>query len=178
MSLKMRGIFRFATIWIGLFLGALSSGESSDLVQTLSSSGVKASPSPESSKVSLKDAKLILRDFHLKQVAQLKALDRGNQTELKDFRISQDTKFKDWKVREQEARHRFFDEHRLGSERRVYIQNYVQRRDGLLKELISNKNKKAQELDVKLNQFKDEQTKKFQEVKMLLERGVRPDASF
>ncbi len=142
-----------------------------------SGSAPSASPSEFDADVAPQEGKVLLREFSRAQVTQVKALEHRNQFELKEFKVSQDFKFKEWKSREQEARHRFFSEHLNGTERRVYIQSYVQRRDALLNDLSSEKSKKAQELDFKINELKDVQGKKLQEVKKLLEKGKRPDPS-
>ncbi len=128
--------------------------------------------------LSSSEAKALLLEFTRAQATQLRSQESKNQIELKEFKISQDTKFKEWKLREQDARHQFFDEHRSGSERRTYIQSYVQRRDAFLKELISSKKGKAQELDLKLNGLTQEHSQKLQEVKKILEQGKRPDPSY
>jgi hypothetical protein len=174
-------IFKFVSFRFASLVFAMSLIETPIWAAPLDSPQPQSSPSLLSTSVegvvSPKDAKIILRDFYGAQSVRVKAQERSNQVELKEYRGAEDARFKDWKAREQEARHHFFAEHQLGSERRIYVQSYVQRRDALLKELAANKSKKARELELKISQLKEDQSKKLQRVKVLLEQGLRPDPS-
>ncbi len=122
-------------------------------------------------------AKTLMIEFGRAQVTQMKALKHRNQFEYKEFLSTQDFKFKDWKKKEQATRLRFFDEHTSGVERRDYVKSYREKLDARFKEMAFEKSKKSSELELKLNELQNEQVKRLEQVKKLLESGKRPAAN-
>ncbi len=94
------------------------------------------------------------------QKTELKAFEARQKKELKELKASQDVKHKEWKTKETEARHRYFEEHPRGSERRTYIQDFITRRDLFRRTLLEEKNHLIHEHEEQVLKLKQEQTEK------------------
>lgn len=90
-----------------------------------------ASPTPTASvlAVSAQDQAALLAEFVHSQKSELKALNHRYKFEIKELRISQDTRRKDWERREKDARYKYFAEHPKGPDRREYVGSFIKRRE-------------------------------------------------
>jgi hypothetical protein len=101
----------------------------------------------------LKDQKLDLKVFlHLQK------------SDFTSFKAEQDVKLKEWESKEKKERHNFFGEHPAGAERRVYIQDFMRRRDELLHQIAVDKVDKIKDQNEKLRLFRVDQQKKVEEL--------------
>ncbi|MEO5969135.1 MAG: hypothetical protein ABIQ95_04345 [Bdellovibrionia bacterium] len=114
--------------------------------------GIQYSSSPQM-KTLLKDQKLDLKVFNHLQ-----------KSEYKGFRAAQETQLKEWEAHESKERHKFFGEHETGTERRTYVQDFMKRREDLLRQISEDKAKKIVEQNAKLKTFRDGQEEKIKQL--------------
>ena len=106
------------------------------------------SPSPVASPVVAlplghRSIKIFCSESFLKaQRSEIRAAQHRHQFELKELKVSQDIREKEWKKTEADARHRFFETHTKGPDRRIYIQDFIQRREIFYKHLEERVQKK------------------------------------
>lgn len=138
-----------------------------------------AVPTPAPSVVKMltqSEAKSLLSEFQKAQASELKALDHQNKMELVELQASQNARYKEWKKKEADARHAFFETHKAGAEQRKYVQDFIQRRDALFAILADEKASRAHEQEVRRKSFREEQDLKLREFKEFLGHGERPPA--
>jgi hypothetical protein len=104
-------------------------------------------------KALLKDQKLDLRVFNHLQ-----------KSEFKGFRSAQEMQLKEWEAHESKERHKFFAEHVTGTERRTYVQDFMKRREALLRQISDDKAQKSLEQMGKLKAFREGQDEKIKKL--------------
>ncbi len=141
-------------VFLGLFLClVLTSTLDTTRADSVFSAHYLSSPEMKSLR---KDQKLDLKVFiHLQK------------SELSGFRATQEIDLKEWEAGEKKKRHRFFEDHMAGAERRSYIQDFIRRRDDLHRQIAFDKAQKIKDQNSKLKSFREEQDEK---VKKLLEQ--------
>jgi hypothetical protein len=120
------------------------------------------------------EMKTLLKEFQKAQKTELKALEHRHKFELKELKSSQDVRWREWKKKEAQARHKFFDEQSKGPERRAYIAEFLEKQESLRKLLIEEKKKRIQEQAVDLAALRQEQHVRYEEFKKLVQGGQRP----
>ena len=121
---------------------------------------IRPGSTPSSQNFSWKEVKSLVRDQRL----ELKVFVHLQKTEFKGFQASQDIQLKEWEAKEKKERHRFFNDHGAGAERRSYIQDFMRRREDLLRQMASDKIQKISDQSVKLKSFKSEQEDKIKKL--------------
>ena len=121
------------------------------------------------------EAKTLLKEFLKAQASELKAIEHRTRFELKELKSSQDTRQREWKKAEDDARHTFFEVHNQGPERRTYIQDFIKRRDQFRRSLSDERTQKTQEKELNGVQVRQKQLLNLNEFKKSLERKERPD---
>lgn len=145
-------------------------------------SGVNASipaPSPlpsgmASKKMSAAEAAVLLREYRKSQYTQLKGLEHRQRSESKELKASQAARLKEWEIKEQAARHKFFEQNQEGPKRREYVKDFIERRKSLQSILADEKTKRTHEQEVRYKSTKDEQAQKLIDFKSYLDRGELP----
>lgn len=132
---------------------------------------VASSPTP---KWVQSDPAMISMEFVRAQKTELKALEHRQRFELKELKASQDARMKEWKKGEDEARHKFFDEHPKGQDRRIYIQDFMQRREALKKLFVEERIQRTHEQESKTSVLRQEQDLKLKDFKKSMEKGEKP----
>lgn len=143
----------------------------------------ESSPSPTlapipmgspSSKFNSTELQRMSRDFTRAQKDEQLALEHQQQMERKELQSSQDQRVREWKKKEQEARHKYFAEHSVGAERRAYVKDFIDRRNSFLKMLADEKTQRVHEQDIHMNSLKEDQVVKRKEFEEHLKRGDTP----
>lgn len=127
--------------------------------------------------LSQSEAKTLLKEYSRSQKNQLKALEQQQKYELKELKASQAARQKEWELKEREARHEFFRIHSEGPERKVYVQDFLDRRKSLLSIFSEERSLRQKEQEVRHKAVKDEQEQKLKEFQDLLAHGERPTAA-
>jgi hypothetical protein len=135
------------------------------------------SPSPFSSPVSSPvNRNILLREFLRSQKSELKSLEHQHKFDLKELKASQEAREKEWRKKEDDARHKFFETHSEGSARRAYVQDFILRRDALKKYFNDERAQRKQEQDVRISAIRQDQGLRLKDFKQALEKGVSPSA--
>ena len=113
----------------------------------------------------VKNQDVLVRNLMRTQNSEVKVLEKENRAELKALKAAQDLREKEWKKSEDQARHLFFETHVKGAERRVYIQDFLSRREKFRKDLNDEWTRRKQELSSKVNTIRVNQSKKLKELK-------------
>lgn len=108
-----------------------------------------------------------IRSLRKDQKLDLKVFIHLQKSELSGFRAAQEIELKEWENGEKKKRHKFFEDHPAGAERRSYIQDFIKRRDDLHRQIAFDKAQKIKEQNAKLKSFREEQDEK---LKKLLEQ--------
>lgn len=115
--------------------------------------------------------------FRKAQAIQLEAIKNQQRNELKALKSSQASGFKEWSQKEKAARQDFFRDHPKGSDRRAYIQDWVERRKAFLKSQEDQKIQLNQEFEARIKAVREDYANKYKEFKKYLSRGEQPPAS-
>jgi hypothetical protein len=133
-------------------------------------------PRPAMSAMAL-NPKSLLQEFMAAQRSDLKALEHRYKFEMKELKTSQDARSKEFKSKEDEARHKFFDEHEKGTERRTYVQDFIQRSEAFRKSLAKELTARKQEQETHLAAVKVDYASKLAEFKKAIAAGAKPAAA-
>lgn len=163
-KIMLSSVLLAATVWAGSALPTLTSSPSpSPSIET--GPGIKTK---QAGSATLK------KEFARAQASEMKALDHQCKFELKELKASQDAKQKEWRHKENEARHKFFDEHPKGSERRDYVQDFMNRRDAFTKTLAEEKARLVKDQEARVSALKAEQSTKLRLFNESLKKGEIP----
>jgi hypothetical protein len=124
--------------------------------------------------VSPDQARNLFSDFARAQKKEVLDLDKKNQAERRDLESNQNARRKVWENQERDARHKFFDEHPLGPDRRAYVKDFISRRNVFLKLLADERTQRIHDQDVTMNALKQDQVVKLREFQEFINRGDRP----
>lgn len=127
-------------------------------------------------KLSPVEMKRLMQEFKKAQRSEFAAAEHRNRFDTKELWASQKARQKEWEIRERDARHKYFSDHKKGNERREYIKDFIERRKNFLKMLAEERNLRHNEQTVHLKAIKDDQDSKTKEFKNILDRQERPDA--
>ncbi len=116
----------------------------------------------------------IAREYLRAQKSEIKALEFRQKLELKELKASQQARFEEWKRKETEARHKYFEEHSSGPEKREYVINFVERRKAFLQILSDERNARIRDQQVRVESVKSDQAARLKEFIAYLDRGERP----
>lgn len=160
----------YLALWVPFFLApAVASA-------VLRPSMPKTSASP-TIQITRAEAKQLDVAFKKTLNVELKGLEHRLRGEVKELKTSQAAALKEWEKQETEARRKFFAEHSKGSEKRVYIQDFLARRKAFQakqKEEFFTKTKVSEDL---LRALRTDQAKRSSDFRNALSRGERPDSS-
>ena len=121
--------------------------------------------------------KKMLGEFLRAQSSEFKATKHRQELELKELKVSQTARQKEWEKHEQDARHKFFAENHRGQDRRAYIGDFMRRHRDFLQSLTDERNQKLRDQDARLVSQKKDQTSRLKEFEASLNRNQRPAAS-
>lgn len=130
-----------------------------------------ASPTPSLTQT---EFSISLKEFVRAQKTQVQALKHRYKSELDELKASQDIRQKEWRQLENDARHKFFEEHTKGTERRTYMHDFIRRRDAFHKLLVEERVRRMKEQEVHINQIRSDQSLKFNAFRNSLEKGEHP----
>ncbi len=119
----------------------------------------------------------LVRDFKKAQKNQLSALSHRNKMSLKEMKISQSARKKEWEQKEKEARHLFFKEHQTGPERRQYIKDFLERRQVMVNVHKEELAQLKRENEVRRKTLIDAQKSNLADFMEALKRGETPSQS-
>ncbi|MFL5813336.1 MAG: hypothetical protein ACJ763_07135 [Bdellovibrionia bacterium] len=122
------------------------------------------------------EAKTLLRQYSKAQDNEMAALKHRHKSEMKELRAAHKAQLNEWEGKERQARHKFFAEHKSGPDRRGYVQDYLRRREVLLKIQSDDEDRRTQEQSVRLDSLKNDQAQRLKEFQDFLNRGERPPA--
>jgi hypothetical protein len=131
----------------------------------------------EAAKYANADAKTMLKAFIKAQRAELRALEHRHKFELKEMKSSHGAQSKEWEARERDARHKFFEEHPKGVDRRPFVTSFLVRRKAMVVTQKEEIKKKAEQFETEHTALEQEQAKRLKEFQAALERKEVPDAS-
>jgi hypothetical protein len=115
----------------------------------------------------------LLVEFVRAQKTEIKALEHRHSLEMKEFKVSQDARLKEWEKAERAARYKFFEEHPLGKERREYIKSFLHRRDELRKQILAEKKQRQVDYEMEYTTLHKGQVDRLEKFKkMVLSREV------
>jgi len=134
----------------------------------------KPDASLSTNRLPLTDLKNLARDFSRAQKSEVLALEHQHSLEKLELSASHRAQMNDWEKKELEKRHRFFEEHSKGPERRVFIKDFVERRNVLLKAQADERTRRIHEQDVHRNSLRQDQIVKAKEFSDCLEKGEIP----
>ena len=123
------------------------------------------------------DPKVLIKEFQKAQKSEIKALEHRYEFELKELKASQSTRMKEWKDREEKARHLFFEQHGNGPERRLYIQDFMRRRDELNQANKEEIARRLKEQSERVEAVRSDQLLKLTGFKSTIEKGFQPSAN-
>lgn len=160
--------FRFLTRGqSGLFLLAAIS-----MLPTLTSA-LEPSSTPSFSVKS----KAHLTEFVRAQKVEGKVLEIQLRAELREFKALQKTKLQEWEKQEREARHKFFEDHPKGAERRVYIKDFLQRRDEFQQEQKEEYKARMRDQEQNVEKLRSGHAQSKKEFEQFISSGQNPPAS-
>ncbi len=120
------------------------------------------------------EGKKLLHEFTRAQSSELRALEHRQKLEMRELKASQSARQKEWENKERDARHKYFEEHRRGPERRAYIKDFMERRKGLLQAMSEEKTQRAHAQEVRVKSLKEDQSARLKEFQAAIKRGERP----
>jgi hypothetical protein len=122
------------------------------------------------------EAKTLLRQYNKAQDNEMAALKHRHKSEMKELRAAHKAQLNEWEAKERQARHKYFADHKSGPDRRAYVQDYLHRREVLLKIQSDDEDRRTQEQSVRLDSLKNDQAQRLKEFQDFLSRGDRPPA--
>lgn len=128
----------------------------------------------KNSPLSKSEVKALWKEFKKSRKAQTLALNHQQSMETQALKSLQAHHYKEWDTNEREARHKFFKENLKGSNRRAYVQDFIQRREGFLKLIKEERALRLKEQEVRRNSLKAELDEKEKKFKELLDKNERP----
>ncbi|MBI2712728.1 MAG: hypothetical protein HYX41_07745 [Bdellovibrio sp.] len=120
------------------------------------------------------EAGSLMHQFIIAQKSEIKAFDHRKKFELKELKASQDRRLHEFEKTEKEARHKYFETHTKGEERRAYVQEFIKRRDAFRASLVDERTRKNSELETSLKSIKEDQAAKFKQFKTEVQKGDIP----
>lgn len=135
-----------------------------------------ASNTPAVEAISPADGKRALGEFLHAQTSELKALSHRQSMEVKELKASQAARQSEWSNRENEARRRYFAEHKRGPERRKYVGEFMQRRKAFDQSLAEDLANRRREHEARAAAMRSEQGEKLKEFKESIDKGEKPAA--
>jgi acyl-CoA synthetase (NDP forming) len=117
-----------------------------------------------------------LKQFNKAQDNEMAALKHRHKSEMKELRAAHKAQLNEWESKERQARHQFFANNKGGPERRTYVQDYLRRREVLLKIQSDDEDRRSQEQSVRVDSLKNDQSQRLKEFQDFLNRGERPPA--
>lgn len=129
---------------------------------------------PKEPKLNYKEKKQLLKQFSAALKLERKAFDHRLRLEIRDLKTAQKAKRREWDAREKEARHRFFKEYPKGEDRRMYIQQFMARRQSFLSGQTAGGGQRKAEQDQRRNGLKADQDKRMLQFKDSLMDDRRP----
>jgi hypothetical protein len=156
-----------------LALFDLSSFSYADPSPSPSVSGA-AAPKITAPKITAKDQQDLLTEFNRAQRYEMKALNHRYKFENKELKISHENRRKEWERKEREARHKFFEEHPKGAERREYVANFIKRREEFQKTIKEELTQHTQEQERHLKDVQKTQAENLKTFRKELLEGKAP----
>lgn len=120
------------------------------------------------------EAATLLQQFSNAQKTEVKAMNHRQNFELKELRISQDTRLREWEKAERAARIQFFEVHTKGPDRRTYIQDFIKRRELVRKQFVDQRTQKISDHEASLKVLKDDQAQKMNQFRESIQKGDLP----
>ncbi len=157
-------IFRSKTIWALFFVAGLAFADAIP----------QPAPVPSTSPLVSIDSKNLLREFKKAQRSELLSLEHQQKMGIKELKASQEHRFKEWKNAEKEKRHHYFQENLQGIKRREFMQDFYQRREGLLNLIKEERSQRLIEHGARHKAIQADQEFKAQKFKEYLDRGEQP----
>jgi len=106
-----------------------------------------------------------LSELSRAQQAELKAFEVRHKAEMKELKNLQNIAQKEWEKKEREARHKYFEEHPSGDERRNYVKNFIQRRDAFRKSLLDQKKQHQVDYELQYSELWKQQKERLDHLK-------------
>ncbi|MFZ9594541.1 MAG: hypothetical protein ACO3A2_00490 [Bdellovibrionia bacterium] len=97
------------------------------------------------------------KEFTKTQRIEFRALEHQQKLDWKEFKTLLERKQKEWEAHEKKQRKQYFTDHPQWSERRVYIQDFLKRREEFRKSLDAERAEKLQDQRVALKTFREGQ---------------------
>ncbi len=133
------------------------------------------SPSPAAEKkLSPAESRNQLREFTAAQSAALRRLKRQKRTELQTLRRSHKLEYKEWKLKEQSERKKFFEAHIQGPERRAYIEEFMRRRESFLQSQSQKLSQLEQSQGTEQKKAVEDQAEKRRKFQEAIRKGEKP----
>jgi hypothetical protein len=140
----------------------------------------EASPSPSTAllKISPAEMRQLLGEYTRAQKAEYRALEHRQDMDMKELRASQKSRLSEWKTRMNEARRKFFDEHRGDSKTlQQFMHDRDDKYDAFMKMLDEERRSRDLEAKAKLKSLAADQADRMKEFKSYLGRSERPPRS-
>lgn len=134
---------------------------------------VKPSPTPVD-KITPDVASTLLKEFVKSLKNEVRALEHRQSAEYKDLKASQNARKKEWKAKEDQARHAYNAAHPNGQDRRAYVQDFQNRLKALDQMIKEEKKNREKEQDARVQSLKVNQAERLKEFQSYLSRGERP----
>ncbi len=124
--------------------------------------------------ISPDESRTLQKEFKKAQTSELAALKHRQDLELKELKSSQAARQKEFENHEKDARHDFFRDHTRGSDRRVYIKEFLDRRRVMLDLFKDETSRRKQEQEARRESVKHEQAQRLKDFEAALQRKERP----
>lgn len=111
------------------------------------------------------------------QNSEIKALEHRHKLELKELKTTHKIHLQEWERNEKLDRHKYFEEHSKGPDRREYIQSFIKRREELFKKQADDYGQKVQEFKRQVQDEKHDHEQKLREFQKALSVGETPSSS-
>ena len=173
MGSKWLFVYRYwLTLALAAFTGTPAMAAASS--PTGAPSGNSSSLSITHSTVTPTELKTLLREFQRAQKGELQALEHQQDLEKRELRASQNARFKEWKKKEKDERHKLIQQHMPFDQLNPKFKDYVRRMKALQKIFEDERTQQLREHDARLNAIKHDQVTRLREFQDAIQRGDRP----
>lgn len=145
---------------------------------SLSVSQPVGSASSESTTQTITEAekKTLIKEYAKAKKNSFSAFSHQNKSYVKQLQASQERALRAWRNEEKAKRHQYFLDHHSGPDRRVYVQEYIQKKKEYEAQQKAELAKSQAEWAEKLKTFKEQMNLKEQSFNEALQKNIRPSA--
>lgn len=120
------------------------------------------------------EAKTLLLQFKKAQYSELQAYYHRKKLEYREFQLAEDTKNKQWKKKEDDAKAEYYKEHTLTSERAEYLKGLLDRRKAFNETLDEERSLWSRSRAAEETALKDRQKANLEAFQQELDQGRTP----